>query len=85
MGSVLPVVTRPGAQDAQTAAEQTNGYEMDKRHKWQVCMFDDFDKLDKVPDDYEEPPTEEYKQLVRDSPCSSLPIKLHCRTCCCSS
>ena len=57
------------SQDAQSAAEKTQGWEMDKKHKWQVCMFDDFDKLDKVPDDYEEPPPLPYKPLVR--PCRS--------------
>lgn len=51
------------SKDAQTAAEQTNGYEMDKRHKWQVCMFDDFDKFEKVPDEYEAAAPAEYKQL----------------------
>mmetsp|Transcript_10169 Transcript_10169/g.30552 ORF Transcript_10169/g.30552 Transcript_10169/m.30552 type:complete len:728 (-) Transcript_10169:256-2439(-) len=51
------------ASDAQAAVEKTQGYEMDKKHKWQVCMFDDFDKLDKVPDEYEDPPPVEYKPV----------------------
>lgn len=51
-------------QEAQAAREQTNGFKMDKSHTWVVCMFDDFDKLDRVPDEYQEAPPLEYKPMV---------------------
>ena len=52
-------------QEAAAAREQTNGFKMDKSHTWSVCMFDDFDKLDRVPDEYAEAPPQDYKPLVR--------------------
>lgn len=61
--------------------EKTQGYEMDKKHKWQVCMFDDFDKLDKVPDEYEDPPPVEYKPVVRPYSSPSLALPLEPITC----
>lgn len=56
---------RTPEQEAQAAREQTNGFKMDKSHTWVVCMFDDFDKLDRVPDEYQEAPPQEYKPMVR--------------------
>jgi hypothetical protein len=44
---------------------------MDKAHTWVVCMFDDFDKLERVPDEYAEAPPQEYKPMVRGT-------NLHC-------
>jgi hypothetical protein len=58
-------------QEAQAAQQQTNGFKMDKAHTWVVCMFDDFDKLERVPDEYAEAPPQEYKPMVRGT-------KLHC-------
>lgn len=52
-------------QEAAAAKEQTNGFKMDKAHTWTVCLFDDFDKLDKVPDEYQEAPPQEYEPVVR--------------------
>jgi translation initiation factor 3 subunit B len=50
-------------QEAQAAQQQTNGFKMDKAHTWVVCMFDDFDKLERVPDEYAEAPPQEYKPM----------------------
>lgn len=55
----------PTAQEAQAAQQQTNGFKMDKAHTWVVCMFDDFDKLERVPDEYQEAAPQEYKPMVR--------------------
>ena len=43
-------------QQAQSAVEQTNGYKLDKSHIFKVCKFDDFEKYQKVPDEYSAPP-----------------------------
>ncbi len=48
---------------------------MDKSHTWVVCMFDDFDKLDRVPDEYQEAPPQEYKPMVGDA-CKPQPERL---------
>ena len=43
-------------QQAQSAVEQTDGYKLDKTHIFKVCKFDDFEKYQKVPDEYVAPP-----------------------------
>lgn len=43
-------------QQAQSAVDQTNGYQLDKKHVFKVCKFDDFEKYEKVPDEYVAPP-----------------------------
>eukprot|EP00897_Mesotaenium_endlicherianum_P005996 jgi/Mesen1/5424/ME000027S04793 len=42
------------------AREQTHGYKLDKSHVFHVCMFDDFDKYARVPDEYVPPVTKDY-------------------------
>lgn len=39
-------------QEAQAAQTQTNGYKLDKNHIFAVSMFDDFEKYNKVPEEY---------------------------------
>ena len=48
-------------QNAQLAAEQTNGYQLDKAHVFSVCLFPEFKRIVEVPDEYVPPPPQEYK------------------------
>lgn len=41
--------------EAQAARAQTNGYQLDKAHRFTVTMFDDFDRFGRVPDEYAPP------------------------------
>lgn len=65
------------SQEAQAAQQQTNGFKMDKAHTWVVCMFDDFDKLERVSDEYAEAPPQEYKPMVRGIQCHCCIIPQH--------
>jgi len=40
------------AEDAQKAFEQLNGYKLDKAHIFKVNRYDDFERFDKVPEQY---------------------------------
>ena len=46
---------------AAAAREQTNGYKLDKSHTFAVNMFDEFDKYDRVPLEYEPYQKREYQ------------------------
>lgn len=48
-------------QEAQAAKQHTQGYNLDKRHAFQVTMFDEFDKFLKISDSYEQPENKEYE------------------------
>ena len=48
-------------QEAQAAKQHTQGYNLDKRHAFQVNMFDEFDKYLKISDSYEQPENKEYE------------------------
>lgn len=50
-------------QEARAAKEQTNNYQLDKKHKFAVNMFDEFEQFEKVPDEYEAPEEKAYKPL----------------------
>ncbi|KAI8475850.1 MAG: eukaryotic initiation factor [Monoraphidium minutum] len=41
--------------EAQAARAQTNGYQLDKNHKFLVTLFDDFERYGRVPDEYAPP------------------------------
>lgn len=46
---------------AQLAAEQTDGYKLDKAHVFSVSLFPEFKRIVEVPDEYVAPPPQEYK------------------------
>eukprot|EP00951_Prasinocladus_malaysianus_P042239 scaffold508834_cov25-Prasinocladus_malaysianus.AAC.1 len=48
-------------QEALNACDKTHGYKLDKSHTFAVNMFDDFDKYDKVPDEYVAPEVKPYQ------------------------
>ncbi|KAL0733892.1 hypothetical protein Bca4012_010102 [Brassica carinata] len=47
-------------QEAQNAKEKTHGYKLDKSHIFAVNMFDDFDRLMNVKEEWEAPQTKPY-------------------------
>ena len=49
-----------GLQEAQNAKEKTHGYKLDKSHIFAVNMFDDFDRLMNVKEEWEAPQTKPY-------------------------
>eukprot|EP00164_Ancoracysta_twista_P002855 GFYU01003799.1.p1 GENE.GFYU01003799.1~~GFYU01003799.1.p1 ORF type:complete len:687 (-),score=239.15 GFYU01003799.1:170-2230(-) len=50
------------AEEAEKAVMQTDGYKLDKSHVFKVLTFEAFEKFMEVPDDYEAPPPQEYKE-----------------------
>mmetsp|Transcript_39693 Transcript_39693/g.112613 ORF Transcript_39693/g.112613 Transcript_39693/m.112613 type:complete len:705 (-) Transcript_39693:127-2241(-) len=48
-------------EEAQTAKENLHNYKLDKAHTLSVNLFDDFEKYDKVPDEYVAPEIKEYQ------------------------
>jgi len=48
-------------EEAQTARQSMHGYKLDKAHVFSVNMFDDFEKYDKVPEEYTQPDVKEYQ------------------------
>lgn len=51
-------------QEAQNAKEKTHGYKLDKAHIFAVNMFDDFDRLMNVKEEWEAPQTKPYSPGV---------------------
>lgn len=47
-------------QEAQAAKEKTQGYKLDRSHIFAVNMFDDFERLMNVREEWEAPPTQPY-------------------------
>ncbi|KAI9100011.1 hypothetical protein K1719_024229 [Acacia pycnantha] len=47
-------------QEAELSKEKTHGYKLDRAHVFSVNMFDDFDRLMKVPDQWAPPETKPY-------------------------
>ncbi len=54
------------SQEAVAAREQTNGYPLDKKHTFVVSMFDDFEKYQKVPDQYQLPEPKAFQTAVSE-------------------
>lgn len=49
-------------QDQARAARQVlDGYQLDKNHRFMAIMFDDLDRLEEVPEQYESPPAKSYE------------------------
>jgi hypothetical protein len=57
-----PTQTR---QEAKAACAQTNGYVLDKNHKFVVSMFDEFERMNRVPEAYAPPEDKGYVAQVR--------------------
>jgi len=47
-------------QDAAEAVKATNGYKLDKQHTFSVNLFSDFDKYQKITEEWEEPQVQPY-------------------------
>ena len=50
--------------EAAEAVKNTDGYKLDKQHTFQVNLFTDFDKYADVPDEWEAPEPQPYKDPV---------------------
>ena len=50
--------------EAAEAVKSTDGYRLDKQHTFQVNLFTDFDKYSSVPEEWEPPAPQEYKDPV---------------------
>lgn len=46
---------------------QTNGYQLDKNHKFLVTLFDDFERYARVPDEYAPMEAKDFAPQVRIS------------------
>lgn len=65
-------------QEARAAQQQTNNYRLDKSHSFVVNMFDDFDKYNKVPEEYAPPEKKAYEpQVSRMSLLGCQKMSLH--------
>lgn len=51
-------------QEAQAAQKQGHNHKLDKNHTFSVSMFDDFERYDRIPEEYEEPTLPEYEEKV---------------------
>ena len=58
-GVVFIEFTSPA--EAAAAAEQTDGYKLDKQHVFKVSTLDDFERFSAVPDDYAPPPDKPFE------------------------
>ena len=50
--------------EAMEAVKSTDGYRLDKQHTFQVNLFTDFDKYSSIPDEWEQPAPQPYKDPV---------------------
>lgn len=56
---------RAPQQEAQAARAQTNGYQLDKAHKFVVTLFDEFARYGQVPDEYAQPDAKTFAAEAR--------------------
>ena len=58
--------------EAAEAVKNADGYKLDKQHTFQVNLFTDFDKYASIPDEWEPPMPQPYKDPVRPTSADSI-------------